>query len=55
MCPGNEFARMELLVIIHRLVTHFSWSLKDPDEAVVVDPMPFPVKGLPILLEPRTA
>ena len=55
MCPGNEFAHMELLVILHHLVTRFSWSLKDLDEAVVVDPMPFPVKGLPILLEPRAA
>ena len=55
MCPGNEFARMETLIIIHRLVTHFSWILKDPNEAIVVDPMPLPVKGLPILLEPRIA
>ena len=53
MCPGNEFARMEILMILHRLVTRFSWTLKDPNEAVVVDPMPLPVKGLPILLEPR--
>ena len=37
MCPGNEFARMEILIIIHRLVTQFSWILKDPNEAMAVD------------------
>ena len=53
MCPGNEFARMEILAILHRLVTQFSWVLDDPNEAVVLDPLAFPVKGLPILLNPR--
>ena len=53
MCPGNEFARMEILMILHHLVTRFSWILKNPNEAIVVDPMPRPVKGLPILLTPR--
>ena len=53
MCPGNEFARMEILVILHRLVTRFSWTLEHPNELVSMDPMPFPVKGLPIFLKPR--
>ena len=53
MCPGNEFGRMEVLMIIHRMVTQFSWALTYPDEAIVVDPMPIPVKGLPVLLTPR--
>ena len=53
MCPGNEFARMEILMILHHLVTRFSWILKNPNEAIVVDPMPIPVKGLPVLLTPR--
>ena len=55
MCPGNELARMVILMILHRLVTRFSWTLKDPNEAVVVDVIPFPVNGLPILLQPRIA
>ena len=55
MCPGNEFARMVILTIIHHLVTNFSWALEDPNEAIVMDPMALPVKGLPILLEPRNA
>ena len=53
MCPGNEFARMEILVLIHCLVTRFSWALQDPDELISFDPLPLPVKGLPILLKPR--
>ena len=55
MCPGNELARMVILMILHRLITRFSWTLKDPNEAVVVDVVPFPVNGLPILLQPRMA
>ena len=53
MCPGNEFARMEILAFLHRLVTRFSWTLEDPNELISINPLPFPVKGLPILLEPR--
>jgi cytochrome P450 family 26 subfamily A len=53
MCPGNEFARMEIALILHHLVTRFSWTLVHPDEPVIVDPMPFPVNGLPVLLHPR--
>eukprot|EP01018_Ginkgo_biloba_P037850 Gb_08111 [translate_table: standard] len=53
MCPGNEFARMEILVFLHNVVKNFQWKLMDPDEKVTVDPMPAPAKGLPIKLHPR--
>ena len=53
MCPGNEFAHMEILAIVHRLDTHFSWTLEDPNELISIDPMPFLVKGVPILLKPQ--
>ncbi|GLJ06057.1 hypothetical protein SUGI_0031050 [Cryptomeria japonica] len=48
MCPGNEFARMVILVLIHNIVTKFEWDLVDVNEKVSVDPMPAPVDGLPI-------
>ncbi|KAI5062991.1 hypothetical protein GOP47_0021538 [Adiantum capillus-veneris] len=53
MCPGNEFARMVIMVLLHHIVIHFSWTLVDPHEIITVDPMPFPAKGLPINLVPR--
>lgn len=53
MCLGLEFARVELLVFLHNLVEGFHWSLVDPDEKIIYDPMPIPVKGLAIRLRPR--
>eukprot|EP00250_Pteridium_aquilinum_P017170 c23488_g1_i1 orf=130-1626(+) len=55
MCPGYEFARMEAMVLLHHLVTRFSWTLVDPQEVISVDPMPYPLKGLPIHLKPRNS
>lgn len=55
MCPGNEFARMEALVLMHHLVRRFSWSLVDPNETISVDPMPAPQLGLPIWLHRRSS
>ncbi|XP_030449991.1 beta-amyrin 28-monooxygenase-like [Syzygium oleosum] len=53
MCLGLEFARVELLVFLHNLVNGFHWSLVDPNEKIIYDPMPIPVKGLPIRLRAR--
>nr|AHF49536.1 CYP450 716-like protein [Ginkgo biloba] len=50
MCPGNEFARMEMLVFLHNIAKSFKWELVDKDEKISVDPMPAPVNGLPIKL-----
>nr|UVC46133.1 cytochrome P450 [Ilex asprella] len=55
MCPGKEYARLEMLVFMHHLVTKFKWQKVIPDEKVVVNPMPYPEKGLPIRLHPRKA
>jgi len=53
MCPGNEFARMEILIFLHNIVKNFNWNLVNPLEKVIVDPMPAPVNGLPIKLVPH--
>ncbi|XP_038714737.1 beta-amyrin 28-monooxygenase-like [Tripterygium wilfordii] len=50
MCPGKEYARLEILVFMHNLVKRFRWEKLVHDEKTVVDPMPRPVKGLPIHL-----
>ncbi|KAF8041129.1 hypothetical protein BT93_B3143 [Corymbia citriodora subsp. variegata] len=53
MCLGLEFARAELLVFLHNLVNGYRWSLVDPYEKIIYNPMPIPVKGLPIRVRPR--
>nr|WMZ41214.1 cytochrome P450 family 716 subfamily A polypeptide 1 [Ipomoea batatas]GMC58459.1 beta-amyrin 28-oxidase-like [Ipomoea batatas] len=53
MCPGKEYARLEILVFMHHLVKRFKFSKVIPDEKIIVDPMPIPEKGLPIQLYPH--
>ncbi|KVI11858.1 cytochrome P450 [Cynara cardunculus var. scolymus] len=53
MCPGKEYARLEILVFMHHLVTKFKWEKVIPYEQIIVNPMPIPAKGLPIRLYPR--
>nr|ALR73782.1 CYP716A80 [Barbarea vulgaris subsp. arcuata] len=54
MCPGREFARLEILVIIHNLVNRFKWEKVSPNEnKIVVDPLPKPGNGLPIRIFPH--
>lgn len=52
-CPGSEFARVELLLIIHHLITNYGWTEMIPNEPIVRKPMPYPAMGLPIKLYPR--
>lgn len=52
MCPGHEFARIETLVVIHYLVTRFTWKLC-ADNFFMRDPMPVPTQGLPVQISPR--
>ncbi|GMY31330.1 cytochrome P450 716B1-like [Fagus crenata] len=49
ICPGNEFARIETLVTIHYLITHFTSKLC-ADNSFSRDPTPVPTQGLPIQL-----
>lgn len=55
MCPGKEYARLEILVFMHHLVKRFKWNKIIPDEKIVVNPMPIPEKGLPVRLFPHKA
>ncbi|KAK9269044.1 hypothetical protein L1049_000812 [Liquidambar formosana] len=55
MCPGKEYARLEILVFMHNVVKRFSWEKLLPDEKIVVDPMPIPAKGLPVRLHAHKA
>ncbi|GMP31668.1 hypothetical protein CsSME_00005794 [Camellia sinensis var. sinensis] len=53
MCPGNEYARLVMLVFMHNMVTKFRWKKVIPNEKVVIDPLPRPTQGLPIHLHPH--
>lgn len=50
MCPGQEYARAEILVFIHHLVKRFRWEKVIADERIVINPVPAPAHGLPIRL-----
>ncbi|XP_030969514.1 beta-amyrin 28-monooxygenase-like [Quercus lobata] len=53
MCPGKEYARLEILVFMHNVVKRFNWEKLLPDEKIIVNPMPIPAKGLPVRLIPH--
>lgn len=54
MCPGKEYARLEILIFMHNVVTKFKWENIIKDEKIVADPIPIPAKGLPVRLKPHT-
>ncbi|XP_074267563.1 beta-amyrin 28-monooxygenase-like [Silene latifolia] len=53
MCPGKEYARLEILVFVHHIVKRFRWEKLIPEEIIVVNPIPIPAKGLPVRLHPH--
>nr|QWK52382.1 cytochrome P450 716A1 [Isatis tinctoria] len=55
ICPGREYARLEILIFMHHLVKRFKWEKVFPKEnKIVVDPLPVPAKGLPIRIVPQS-
>ncbi|KAL8158765.1 hypothetical protein V2J09_000302 [Rumex salicifolius] len=48
MCPGKEYARLEILVFMHHVVKRFKWQKLIENEQVIINPLPMPSKGLPI-------
>ncbi|KAH7675626.1 Abieta-7,13-dien-18-ol hydroxylase protein [Dioscorea alata] len=55
ICAGYEFAKTEMLVAVHYMVTRFKWSLCCKDDSFVRDPMPSPKEGLPVLIEVKAS
>ncbi|XP_030945095.1 beta-amyrin 28-monooxygenase-like [Quercus lobata] len=53
MCPGREYARLEILVFMHNVVTRFKWEKAILDEKLSFNISPIPVNGLPIYLKPH--
>ncbi|KAK6805696.1 hypothetical protein RDI58_003481 [Solanum bulbocastanum] len=46
-CPGNELAKLEMLILIHHLVTKFRWEVEVSKGTVQYSPFPIPQHGLP--------
>ncbi|KAF8030539.1 hypothetical protein BT93_E2849 [Corymbia citriodora subsp. variegata] len=46
-CPGNELAKLELLTLIHHVVTKFRWEVIGSENGVQYSPFPVPLHGLP--------
>ena len=48
VCAGYQLAKLNILIFVHFIVTHYDWSLVYPDETITMDPLPFPSHGMPI-------
>ncbi|KAM7479189.1 hypothetical protein LguiA_027402 [Lonicera macranthoides] len=46
-CPGNELAKLEMLILIHHLMTKFRWELVGSSSVIQYSPFPVPQNGLP--------
>ncbi|KAG6588660.1 Abscisic acid 8'-hydroxylase 4, partial [Cucurbita argyrosperma subsp. sororia] len=46
-CPGNELAKLEILVLLHHLITKFRWEVVGSQSGIQYGPFPVPVNGLP--------
>ncbi|XP_022136913.1 abscisic acid 8'-hydroxylase 1-like [Momordica charantia] len=47
-CPGNELAKLEMLVLLHHLTTKYRWSVVGAQEGIQYGPFALPHNGLPI-------
>ncbi len=48
LCPGKDFARIVLRIVIAQLVTSFKWQVLNPDPPMRTSPIPFPSDGMPM-------
>ena len=48
MCPGKEYARLEILVFIYNIVTRYKLERINPKEKIIFHVIPVPTEGLPL-------
>ncbi|MCL7035631.1 hypothetical protein MKW94_025880 [Papaver nudicaule] len=53
-CPGNELAKLEILVLLHHLTTKYRWSIIGPQNGIQYGPFALPQNGLPVRLHLKT-
>ncbi|MCL7046489.1 hypothetical protein MKW94_019022 [Papaver nudicaule] len=58
LCPGQEYARLEILVFLHHVVRRYKWEKPMPtddnrEEKIVFKPYPLLTKGLAIHIRPH--
>ncbi|KAJ9159642.1 hypothetical protein P3X46_025133 [Hevea brasiliensis] len=53
-CPGNELAKLEILVLLHHLTTKYRWSMVGTDNGIQYGPFALPQNGLPIKLSKKS-
>ncbi|XP_026455851.1 abscisic acid 8'-hydroxylase 4-like [Papaver somniferum] len=46
-CPGNELAKVEILILLHHLITKFRWEVIGSQSGIQYGPFPVPQEGLP--------
>ncbi|KAJ4723261.1 Cytochrome P450 [Melia azedarach] len=52
ICPGKDFAKLQILIFIHHVVKKFNWEKVNPDEQMIRVPNLKAAKGLPVRLYP---
>ncbi|OAY39159.1 abscisic acid 8'-hydroxylase 4 isoform X2 [Manihot esculenta] len=52
-CPGNELAKLEMLSLIHHLITKFRWEVVGSVDGIQYGPFPVPQQGLPARFWPE--
>ncbi|XP_043690757.1 abscisic acid 8'-hydroxylase 2-like [Telopea speciosissima] len=53
-CPGNEMAKLEILILLHHLTTTYRWKVVGNSEGIQYSPFPVPNKGLQIRVTARS-
>ncbi|XP_012855021.1 PREDICTED: beta-amyrin 28-oxidase-like isoform X1 [Erythranthe guttata] len=53
ICPGIEYARLEVLVFMHNVVTRFKLEKAIPNEKILFHAETVPAHGLPLRLHPH--
>jgi hypothetical protein len=53
ICLGMEFASTKMVVFLQHLVHNYEWSMVNPNEGVVQNPVPVFQKGLPLKISKK--